>query len=457
MKSNILMGTRGIPLLALGVLGLAAGCRTVNKGLTESVLERTPSREWRVHYASRVQYTLTNDTLLEVEYAGTRDADGTLVRYPWGMADQAQCIADATAGLLRQVEQRTGVIIATRSTLYLLRFDHRPQDFNIVLTAEPNELPLPLFFTVGQDSCEAILARSRSFPYLLMHELVETSLAGGANGARVLPDLAWGLPGLQVHVNNYTRWFREGMANYAGYLAYEAFARALPTELRLAYRDALVHTSPFSSLAEFGDRLFSWPQSSDVDAERLGYNAALGLFLLIADTHGEQAIRDIMRELAGRQVVDGPDLIALANRVLGSDIRQLAGDFTFPKFDIEAEPMTPALALNRGLELREGLVVVSTPDKSVARRVGLRPKDVITAVGDVAVGGPLDFELGVFKARRQESVPLTVQRVGAGALTLELPLKEPQTPNSTTPPGKRRNPLEKGRIELTPVPPLSGR
>ncbi len=456
MRMNILTVTRSIPLLALGMLGLAAGCRTVNKGLTESVLERAPSREWRVHYGSRIQYTLTNETLLEVEFEGTRDADGALVRYPWGMADQAQCIADTTAGLLRQVEQRTGVTIATRTTLYLLRLDHRPQDFNILLTAEPNELPLPLFFTVGQESWEAILAHSRSFPYLLVHELVETSLAGGANGARVLPDLAWGLPGLRIHVNNYTRWFRDGLANYAGYVAYEIFARALPGEQRLAYRETLVHANPFSALAQVKDRLFVWPQAADMESERLDYNAALGLFLLIVDTHGEQAIRDIMRELAGRQSVDGPDLVAITNRVLGRDVKRLARDFTFPTIGIELEPMTPALALNRGLELREGLVVVSTPDKSAAQRAGLRPKDVITAVGPVPVGGPLDFELGLFKARRQESVPLTVQRAGTGTLTLELPLKGPPT-SDQTPPGKRRNPLEKGRIELTPVVPLSGR
>jgi hypothetical protein len=455
MKLNILIGTRGTLPLAMGVLALAAGCRTVSKGLTESVLERAPSREWRVHYGSRIQYTLTNETLLDVEFEGTRDADGILVRYPWGLASQAQCIADMTAGLLRQVSQRTGVTIATRTTLYLLRLDHRPQDFDILLTAEPNELPLPLFFTVGQESCEAILAHSRSFPYLLVHELVETSLAGGANGARVLPDLAWGLPGLRLHINNYTRWFRDGLANYAGYLAYEVFGRDLPGEQRLAYRETLVHANPFSSLAQVRDRLFRWPQSADMESERLNYNAALGLFLLIADTHGEQAIRDILHELAGRQAVDGSDLIAITNRVLGCGVKRLARDFTFPKVDIELEAMTPALALNRGLELREGLVVVSTPDKSAARRAGLRSKDVITAVGSVPVGGPLDFELGLFKARRQQSVPLTVQRVGAGTLTLELPLKGPPAPDPTLP-GKRHNPLEKGRIELTPVVPLSG-
>jgi hypothetical protein len=455
MRSNILMSSHRILPLALGVLGLTAGCRTVNKALTESVLERAPSREWRIHYGSRIQYALTNDALLELEFAGTRDADSTLVRYPWGMADQAQCIADTTAELLRQVEQHTGVTISTRSTLYLLRFDHRPQDFDILLAAEPNELPLPLFFTVGEESCEAILAHSRSFPYLLVHELVETSLAGGANGARVLPDLAWGLPGLKVHVNNYTRWFRDGLANYAGYVAYEIFARQLSSDQRLAYRDALVHTNPFSSLAEVKDRLFAWPQSAGTESERLNYNAALGLFLLIVDTHGEQALRGIMHEIAGREAVDGSDLIAATSRVLGSDVRRLARDFTFPQVAVELERMSPALALNRSVELREGLFVVSLPDKSAARRAGLRPKDVITAVGSVQVGSPLDFELGLFKARRQASVPLTVQRVGAGTLTLELPLKEPPTPDQI-PPGQRRHPLEKGRVEFTPVIPLSG-
>ena len=413
----------GIPLVVLVLwVGLSAGCNSINKGITENVLTRGKQRQWGIYYASQLRYTLTDAALLEVEFEGSRNAGDTVVRYQRGLADQAQCLADKTAALLEAVHRRTGVTITTRSTLYLLRFDRPPDDFNISLTSEPNEFLLPLFVQAGQESCEAIVARSRSYPYLLVHELVETSLVGKAGGS-VLPDLAWGLPGLQMHVNNYTRWFRDGFANYAGFVAYEIAAREVPSDKRLYQQEALVHTEPFSCLAQVGDGLFSWPQASKPQFERAYYNAALGLFLLIADTYGEQAIRDIIHEIAQRRAVNGHDLIEITNRVLGADVRQLVEEFKFPQVGAEVELMTPALALNRGVEPHAGLFVQAVQAGGSAQSAGLQEKDVIIAVGDTPVANRLDFELGLFKARKERTVPLTVQRVGTGSLTFNLPLR----------------------------------
>ncbi len=413
----------GVLLVVSALLvGLSTGCTSINKGITETVLAKKKPREWSIHYASRLQYTLTNQTLLDVEFEGSRNAGDTVVRYQRGLGDQAQCLADKTAALLEAVHQRTGVTFTTRCTLYLLRFDHPPQDFSIDLTSDPNEFPLPLFVQAGQESCEAIVARSRSYPYLLVHELAETSLINKAGGG-VLPDLAWGTPGVRMHVNNYTRWFRDGFANYAGYLAYEITAAESPSEKKLYQQEALVHTEPFSSLAQVGDKLFSWPQAAKPELERTYYNAALGLFLLIADTFGEQAIRDIIHEIAQQRGVNGRDLIEITNRVLDADVKQLAKDFAFPRIGAEVELMTPALALNRGVEPHAGLLVTAVPGGSLAKRAGLKEKDVIVALGDTPVANHLDFELGLFKLRQAKTVPLTVQRVGVGTLTLSLPLR----------------------------------
>jgi hypothetical protein len=411
-----------LPLALAALVGLSAGCSSINKGITEGVMARRKPQEWGIHYASRLQYTLTNKTLLDVEFEGSRNAGDTVVRYQRGLGDQAQCLADQTAALLETVHQRTGVTITTRSTIYLLRFDQQPQDFSISLTSDPNEFMLPLFVQAGQESCEAIIAQSRSYPYLLVHELTETSLVNKAGGS-VLPDLAWGTLGVKMHVNNYTRWFRDGFANYAGYLAYEIIATRIPSDKRLYRQDTLVHTEPFSSLAQVGDKLFSWPQASKPELERAYYNAALGLFLLIADEFGEQAIRDIVHDLVQQRPVNGRDLIEIANRVLDTDVKQLARNFRFPQIGAEVELMTPALALNKGVEPHAGLFVQSVPGGTLAKRAGLKDKDVIIAVGGTPVANHLDFELGLFKVRRERTVPLSVQRVGTGMLTLDLPLR----------------------------------
>jgi len=435
------------------VVALAAGCQTINKGLTESVLDREEPERWQVHYGSRVHYLLNNSTMKDLEFQSSLDAGDTTIQYQWGLADQAQCIADKTDELLEKVRQRTGVTITTRSRIYLLRFDDRPQDFDVMLDVEPNELPLPLFVQAGSESCETILVQNRSYPYMFVHELVETSLAAGRKHGVVLPDPSWGVLGIAVHVNNYTRWFREGLANYAGYVAYDVLSRDIPSARRLHYRQMLLHTSPFSSLGMVHDRLFSWAQSSQVGYERTYYNAALGLFLLIEDTYGQEAIRKIVEEVATRRAVNGRDLLKITEQVLGADIRQLARDFRFPEVGIELERMTPALALNGGMDVQEGLLVQTLAKEGLAAQAGLREKDVITAVAATPMANSLDFELALFKARNQPSVPLTVEREDAGTLTLTLPLQTPESAEKTGKrPGKRSVPLKKGRIESTSSP-----
>jgi len=446
-KSRVLLA------VTAALVSLSAGCQTINKGLTEAVLDRKEPERWQVHYGSRVHYLLNNTTMKEVQFEGSLSAGDTTIRYQQGLAEQAQCIADRTNELLDEVQERTGVTISTRSTVYLLRFDDRPQDFDVMLDVEPNELPLPLFVQAGDESCEAILVQNRSYPYMFVHEIVETSLAAGRKGGVVLPDPSWGMLAFVVHVNNYTRWFRDGLANYAGYVAYQALSEDIPNSHRLHYRQTLLHTNPFSALATVGDKLFSWVQSSRTAHERLRYNAALGLFLLVEDTYGPEAIRKIVAEIGTRRAVNGRDLLEIFRQVLGADIRQLARDFEFPEIGAEIERLTPAMALNGGIDVHEGLFVHVVEKDSLAAQAGLQEKDVITAVGATPMANNLDFELALFHARNQPSVPLTVVRQQAGTITLELPLQNPEPADKTGKrPGKRSKPLEKDRIESTRSP-----
>jgi hypothetical protein len=433
--------------ILLGVL--TAGCRTLSKGVTQAVLDRERTEQWHVHYGSRLQYTLDDETMKDLEFEGSVDACDVKVRYQRGLGEQARCVADETTELLAHVQESTGVTLSTRSTIYLLRFDDTPEDFDIRLAVEPNEFPLPLFVQAGDESCESILAQNRSYPYLFAHELVETSLAAGRKDGVVLPDLSWGPWGI-VHVNNYTRWFREGIANYAGYLSYKALSKDIAGARRLPYRQTLLHTNPFSSLAQVGGKLFSWRQSSPGSYDRAYYNAALGLLLLIEDRYGQKAIREIVNEIGKHKAVDGRDLVRITNRVLGVDIRRLARDFEFPEIGVQMERLTPALALNSGLKVQQGLFVQEVVKDSAAAKAAFQEKDAITAVGATPIANSLDFELAVFKVRRQPSVALTVERRDVGTLTLELPLQRPHASgNARLHPGKRARHLSASRMETT--------
>lgn len=437
-------------ILGLGILamvGLGAGCRAFNRKITESAMEWKTAESWQVQYGSRVLYTLTNDTFTNVEFEGSVLSGDVVARYQRGLGPQAKCFAENMTDVLRQVSERTGVMISTRTTAYLLRFDDRPQNFTITLAVEPNEFPLPLFIEAGDESCEAIIAQNHSYPYIVVHELVESSLVS-PTGGQVLPDLAWGALGLHVNVNNYTRWFRDGLANYAGYVAYEIVSSQATGEQRLRYGQTLLHTSPFTSLAKVGDKLFAWPQSPATRQERMYYDAALGLFLLIADTYGEQTIRYMVREIGERETVDGRDLVEIANRVLGTDVRRLAESFQAPALGVELERLSPALALNRGVEMREGVFVKSVKEGGPAAVAGLKEKDVITAVGATQVANLLDFELGLFRTRRESSTILTIQRQGVGSLALTLSL-EAFVPVESKASDDRRSPFRSEDVEVS--------
>lgn len=428
------------------VCAAAAGCRTINKRISEAVLDPGKTKQWNVRYGSQSLFALDNARLERLDFAGSTEGDCIKVRYQRGLAESAQCIADETTGLLEEVEQRLGITITTRSTIQLLRLDETPQNFDIRLKVEPNEFPLPLFVRAGDESCRSILAQNRSYPYLFVHELVETSLACNEAGGRVLPDVAWGFLGIEIHVNNYTRWFRDGLANYAGFIAHERARQDLTEGQDDPAGRALVHNNPFSALDRVGVGLFSWSQYSRSKRQVDYYDAALGLFLLLADEYGEGAFREITTRIASREAVDGRDLLAIVREVTGADLRGLAATFRFPQIGLNCDAVTTAVALNRGLGVQEGLLVESVEPNSLGDGAGLEPNDVIVSVDGAPVSDDLDYELALFKARDRQSVSLTVWREAAGMVAVELSLWPAAQP--AVEPDKRRNPLQEGRIDF---------
>ena len=171
------------------------------------------------------------------------------------------------------------------------------------------------------------------------------------------------------------------------------------------------------------------------------------------DTYGPDAVRKIVEAIATHQAVDGRDLLRITKQVLGADVKQLARDFTFPLIGAELERLTPAMALNSGTEIRQGLLVQTLEKDGLAAQVGLQEKDVITAVGTTPMANSLDFEMALFRVRNQSSVALTIQRKEAGTVTLELPLQSPASSDRTgSRAEKHGKPPKKGRIESTSSP-----
>ena len=352
---------RAVTTVTLGLAVLGTGCRAINRFAARQSVEKakagkhSPSLKWNIYYKSTNEKLddLPKEQLGDLDFVDTAYEGDVAVSYQKGLADQAQCVASQVERVISLTEKRIGKEVSYKAKLLLIRPDGVPQNVKGKFEIDNQTLPFPLFVTVDNETCEALLSQSLLYPYLVLHELVEISLLFPDNGQAVLADVSYGF----ARFCNYTRWFREGFANYAGLVADEitrAEADLTAGELLLLGHRP-IHEHPFSSLSKMGKDLFTWDQFTGGKKGQDGYNASLGLFLLIRDRYGPQAIRQIVKGLEGRGYLDGQDLIKICNEALSIDIVKMAGDFDFPDTGMETKLVTPAVAINKGLSVRSGL------------------------------------------------------------------------------------------------------
>ncbi|MEM0914566.1 MAG: hypothetical protein AAGK09_08135 [Planctomycetota bacterium] len=163
--------------------------------------------------------------------------------------------------------------------------------------------------------------------YLDMHELVEITLTDPTVPPVALPDASGRFLGLiPFESRNRTRWFRDGLATYGAYCA------ATVVDPDLTEKTGLFG-HPLSSLARVGPALFDWHQDQPRPS-RDEYNASFGLFLLLEQRYGMEAIRSAIQAAAEVDYPDGPALVAAVNGVLGIDLRQAVASFDFPQWSL---------------------------------------------------------------------------------------------------------------------------
>jgi hypothetical protein len=280
---------------------------------------------------------------------------------------------------------------------------------------------MPLFVSAGSESCEAIIEQNTRYPNALAHELVEMSLIFHKPPGTVLPDVEGELFFLKLKMLNYTRWFREGFAEYAGVLAHQMVRSELSGEYPTVNLN--VCSSPFSSLSRVGSKLFKWHQYSRRAINDEYYDAALGLFLLIADRFGTGSLKDIVDQMNELDYLDGPDLINTVDKALNTDVEELVANFHFPDIGLSLSPLTKATALNEDLNVKQGLYASAVEPNSLADRAGIKNKDVILKVGDEAVQNNLQFERILLRLLDRRTVDITIWRKDEGQMVIELPLK----------------------------------
>ena len=132
------------------------------------------------------------------------------------------------------------------------------------------------------------------------HEECEVTLIMPGCPPVVLPDseLYWGF--FRWRSNNRTRWFRDGLANYASHImmrhVLQIVARRWPNR---PVCPRTVNYASLDALATVGTDLLDWSQFEDEGAGDY-YPAAGGLVFLMVERFGEAWLGDFIRRIGSR-------------------------------------------------------------------------------------------------------------------------------------------------------------
>jgi len=398
---------------ALCLTGLA-GCRTLNEEISKQLYSSlyTSGQKATMGWSRTSKYELTGEKLRQNTFEGTVKVGDVNACYQAGLREQSLYIANQLNDLITFIEQSTALELSTTVNLYLLRLNNIPDSYQMTFIEDPNTYIVPLFVTADNESCKTIISENPIYPYSLIHELTEMSLMLRKPNGVVLGDVEC----LGYKAVNYTRWFREGLANYAGLLAQNRISCDINC---INEQTCTQFIDPFSSLDYLGDELFSWHnyQNMGQDDTFRHYSAALGLFLLIRQDFGPEAIKKIVTKTKDYDYLDGQDLIKIINEVLKTNLRKLVEDFKFPETGLKATPLTPATILNEGIGIKEGLFVVSVEPNSAAEKAQIKKNDVIVSINGKSLKYGIDLELAIFESRGKDSTEITVWQKDKGLIT----------------------------------------
>jgi hypothetical protein len=421
------MTSRRLTVLCILCCSLIISCRNTNSAQTNKHVVNYPIVPGSRH-----------ELLKDAKFVGTVQSGNVQAFYPSELQSQAECLADLINKSLSSIESNTGFKTSFNVyTIYLLQTNEAPCGMSPVVSTADHSDGVILLAQTEKDTCESIIAQNPAI-HAFFHEIIEGSLLLRKEGTRLKNDYIrrdFGL--IKRKVFNYTRWFREGFSTYCSWLAHES----MTSDSRFG-KNHVSHVMmlngfplhPFSALEKIGKDLFSWHQFYDplpdtgvspnlpnlpksvIDY----YDASFGLFLLIQDQFGQDAIRRIILSLDELEYADGPALINITNTVLNTDIKQLVEDFHFPKTGLYMEPLFPGVAQSKGWDISEGCYVTVVERGSTAEKAGIRENDVIHGINDRDIKTNLDFELAMYQFRRQPGVKVYIWREKEGELTREL-------------------------------------
>lgn len=420
--------------LMLMLMLVLAGCETVQDKTALETYDTYRNEGGRpvfnVNFNFDDTVVVDNAYVAAQYYEGTAKAGRAEVAFQAGLKEQAGALALEMEQYIAHVEQAIGRPLEVPVRAYLLRRDRLPGTVAGGFQPTSERYQFPMFVAEGTEDFETIRSTNPFYPYMFIHELTKLSLLDPARPPLVLADQKSN-PLVKIRYN--TRWFREGLANYAEFLVYEKMRERMVedgTYTPLATLEvSQVYQEPMSALAKLGPALFDWDAFDATAKDPDYFNAALGLFILVEDQYGAGSVRAILDDLEQAAYVDGQVLEASFNRVTGADVRQVLNDFAMPAAGAEMSALTPATAKNYGLHVSQGLYVNGVTDTGLAHAAGVQRGDVIIGINRRTIANNLDHELAMLEAKRHGNVYFTVDRMGE-RLTLGAQFNVPGAPDA---------------------------
>ena len=356
----------------------------------------------------------------EQPFAGTAASGRVSVRYPLGMQPLAEEIARQIDGMYGFVQRRTSVRWAFDITVSLVRVDEIPAaSVGDRARLIPDGIGVNLFVPVEDETLDGIIRSNQLYPYSFVHEVTELSLICPEGGRS--PVLVDAMINDNLIIGD-TRWFREGLANYAGEIVTRDYCHAGHNEI--------THSRPYAALHDAGHMLAQWNAfSNNYQEDRFAttyYNAALGMILEIVRRRGEPGLQALLDDLGREDLANGSAIARLMKRHVGHGPSELVRATTVPFLGIDPRDLTVARAKNLGILAQGGVIVQKTRLFSPARTAGLQASDVITMCDGRNVHNASELERALVAEGVGQPVELTLWRAGRQQTITLTPIERPQ-------------------------------
>ena len=246
-----------------------------------------------------------NDALVLMNagtYEGVVTRANSNAHYPAGMADEAARIADAFEQARIEVRARTGITWAFKPDIYLVPTSNLRGGFSLRIHLRRNRvLKLPLL--MEGSVCDREWSRG------IAHEITESSMLSSlVRRETILGDYAWS----GNEIVNRTRWFRDGVSDFAGDILNEKLFGETYQPPPWIYK----------ALQEVRADLLDWANFEDQPREYEYYAASLALVHELTNRAGPDAIARITEAAFREKVVDGEVLDRAVKKVTGLDLEE---------------------------------------------------------------------------------------------------------------------------------------